>query len=110
MKILPIYWAILTYALLRPTGDVAHKFLFFEGIDKAVHFLVFAILGFLFSIVFRKSTFLFFVIMFLYALLTEILQGAMDWGRSFEIWDLVADMLGVSIGFFFCNKTLNKLK
>lgn len=104
MKILPIYWAILTYMLLKPTGDTAHHFLFFKGIDKVVHFLVFAILGFLFSIVFRKSNFLFFVIMFLYALLTEILQGVMSLGRSFEIWDLVADMLGVSVGYWLYHK------
>ena len=43
-------------------------------------------------------------IMLGYGLLTEILQDEMHMGRSMEILDLVADMLGVAIGYWIYKK------
>lgn len=42
--------------------------------------------------------------MMLYGMLTEILQDEMHWGRSLEFLDLIADMVGVLIGYFIFKK------
>ena len=42
--------------------------------------------------------------MIIYGLLTEILQDEMHLGRSLEGLDLVADIIGVLIGYFIYKK------
>ena len=99
-KILPIYWAFLTYMLLRP-GEENHEYWFmFNGIDKVLHISIFAMLGFVFMAAFSKIRFsYFFQIILIYAFLTEILQDAMGLGRSMETLDIVADTIGCLIGY-----------
>ncbi|WP_418219368.1 VanZ family protein [Chryseobacterium glaciei] len=100
-KILPIYWAFLTYMLLKP-GEENHEYWFmFSGIDKVLHLSIFAMLGFLFIATFPKIKFsYFFQIILIYAFLTEILQDEMGLGRSMESLDIVADTIGCLIGYF----------
>ncbi len=97
---MPIYWAFLTYILLKPMRDRPPNWIQFEGADKLVHILLFVFLGFLFCVRFSKITFLrFIIIMFIYGFSTEILQKIMNFGRAFEWIDLCADILGVTIGY-----------
>lgn len=104
---LPIYWAILTYMLLRPGAENKEYFFMFPQLDKVIHFSIFFLLGFLFKVRFPKiSIFHFFLILISYGLLTEILQDVMDLGRSLEILDAVADSLGVCLAFYLYNKYL----
>jgi VanZ family protein len=100
-KILPIYWAFLTYMLLKP-GEENHEYWFmFQGIDKLLHFSIFAALGFFFMAAFPKIKFYYFIqIILIYAFLTEILQEEMGLGRSMEILDVIADTIGCLIGYF----------
>ncbi|MBB6371935.1 VanZ family protein [Chryseobacterium shigense] len=100
-KILPIYWAFLTYMLLKP-GEENHEYWFmFSGIDKVLHVSIFAMLGFSFIATFPRIKFLyFFQIILIYAFLTEILQEEMGLGRSMESLDIVADTIGCLIGYF----------
>lgn len=100
-KILPIYWAFLTYMLLRP-GEENHEYWFmFSGIDKILHLSIFAALGFFFIAAFPKIRFYYFIqIILLYAFLTEILQEEMGLGRSMETLDIVADTIGCLIGYY----------
>ncbi|CAM3077436.1 VanZ family protein [Chryseobacterium flavum] len=100
-KILPIYWAFLTYMLLKP-GEENHEYWFmFSGIDKVLHVSIFAALGFFFIATFPKIKFsYFFQIILIYAFLTEILQEEMGLGRSMETLDIVADTLGCLIGYY----------
>ncbi|WP_076395260.1 VanZ family protein [Chryseobacterium sp. C3] len=100
-KILPIYWAFLTYMLLRP-GEENHEYWFmFSGIDKILHLSIFAALGFFFIAAFPKIRFYYFIqIILLYAFLTEILQEEMGLGRSMETLDIVADTVGCLIGYY----------
>ncbi|ROS07595.1 VanZ like protein [Chryseobacterium nakagawai] len=100
-KILPIYWAFLTYMLLKP-GEENHEYWFmFNGIDKVLHLSIFAALGFLFMAAFPKIKFsYFFQIILMYAFLTEILQEEMGLGRSMETLDIVADTIGCLIGYY----------
>lgn len=104
-KILPIYWAFLTYMLLRPGAENMEFPFMFEGIDKLLHLSIFAMLGFCFMAAIPRIKFLYFLqIMIIYGLITEILQDEMHWGRSLEGLDLVADTLGVLIGYFIYRK------
>ena len=104
-KILPIYWAFLTYMLLRPGVENIEYSFMFDGIDKVLHLAIFGMLGFSFVAAFPKVRFLyFFQIMLSYSILTEILQDEMGWGRSMEALDLVADTIGVILGYFLFKK------
>lgn len=103
--VLPIYWAILTYMLLKPGVENQEYWFMFSGIDKILHLSIFALLGFSFKTAFPKIKFYYFIqIMLIYGFLTEILQEEMHWGRSMETLDLLADTLGVLIGYFFFEK------
>ncbi|WP_373463333.1 VanZ family protein [Chryseobacterium sp. SORGH_AS_0447] len=100
-KILPIYWAFLTYMLLRP-GEENHEYWFmFNGIDKVLHLSIFAALGFCLIASFPKIKFSYYIqIILIYAFLTEILQEEMGLGRSMETLDVVADTIGCLIGYY----------
>ena len=101
IKILPIYWAFLTYMLLRP-GQENHEYWFmFSGIDKVLHLSIFAMLGFSFIAAFPRIRFsYYFQIILIYAFLTEILQEEMHLGRSMETLDIVADTIGCLLGYY----------
>ncbi|MHA6728112.1 VanZ family protein [Chryseobacterium sp. A301] len=102
---MPIYWAFLTYMLLRPGVENPVQWFLFPGIDKVIHMLVFSMLAFCFLCAFPKIKFFTFLqVMILYALLTEIWQDEMGLGRSLEFYDLVADSVGVLLGAFVFQK------
>ena len=104
-KILPIYWAFLTFMLLKPGTENKEYWFMFDGIDKVLHLSIFAVLGFCFMAAFQKTKFLLFIqIMLAYAVLTEILQDEMHWGRSSEVLDIFADAIGVLIGYYLFYK------
>lgn len=108
-KILPIYWAFLTYMLLKP-GEENHEYWFmFKGIDKLLHLSIFAALGFLFMTAFPKIRFYYFIqIILIYAFLTEILQEEMGLGRSMETLDIVADTIGCLLGYLIYKVLIKK--
>ncbi|WP_342772851.1 VanZ family protein [Epilithonimonas xixisoli] len=102
---LPIYWAFLTYMLLRPGVENKEYFFMFPHLDKLIHFTIFFLLGFFFRVRFPKVSILYyFLILISYALLTEILQDVMKWGRSLEVLDAIADTLGLSFAYYIYNK------
>ena len=87
--------------LLKPGVENQEFPFMFEGIDKVLHLSIFALLGFCFMATFPKIKFIYYIqIMLIYSILTEILQDEMGFGRSLETLDLVADTLGVLIGYF----------
>ena len=99
-KILPIYWAFLTYMLLRPGIENVEFPFMFSGIDKILHLSIFGMLGFCFIAAFPKIKIIYYIyILLIYSLLTEILQDEMQWGRSLEFLDLVADTIGFLLGY-----------
>lgn len=104
-KILPIYWAFLTYMLLKPGKENQEYFFMFSGIDKLLHLSIFLLLGLFFLLAFPKfKTTTFFLIMLAYGILTEYLQFAMNMGRAAELLDLIADVLGAGMGFLCYKK------
>ena len=87
--------------LLKPGVENQEYPFMFEGIDKVLHLSIFALLGFCFMATFPKIKFIYYIqIMLIYSILTEILQDEMGFGRSLETLDLVADTIGVLIGYF----------
>lgn len=104
-KILPIYWAFLTYMLLKPGMENMEYPFMFNGIDKALHLCIFMLLGFSFMCAFPRIKFVTFIqIMLIYGMATEILQDEMKLGRSLEGLDLVADTVGVLLGYLIFTK------
>lgn len=106
---MPIYWAFLTYILLRPLKIKSERlWIYFEGMDKLVHVSSFVVLSFCYLLAFPRKRFLLFVgLMLGYALITEILQEVMGLGRSFEVIDFVADAGGVMIAYLIWRKIFN---
>ena len=106
-KILPMYWAFLTYMLLKPGEENREYWFIFNGIDKVLHLSIFAALGFFLISAFPKIKFsYFFQIILIYAFLTEILQEEMGLGRSMETLDIVADAIGCLIGYYIYKRIL----
>ena len=100
-KILPIYWAFLTYMLLRPGVENLEYPFMFSGIDKLLHLSIFGLLGFCFMAAYPKTRFTIYIqVLLIYSILTEILQDVMGFGRSLEGLDLVADTVGVLAGYY----------
>ena len=88
--------------LLRP-GEVNREKHWFEfhNLDKIVHFLIFVVLGFCYRVAFfKQKKWLFVVVMFVYALFTEVAQGLMNMGRTMDFYDLLADIMGAGFGCF----------
>jgi len=100
--ILPIYWAFLTYMLLKPGDDTSIEWMLFQGIDKIIHLSIFAFLAFCFLAAFPQIKFIILLqIILCYALLTEIFQDLLNWGRTMELGDVFADIIGFLLGFLF---------
>jgi len=91
--------------LLRPGIENKEYPFMFQHIDKVIHFTIFFLLGFFFRVRFPKVYLLYyFLILISYALLTEILQDIMKWGRSLEVLDAVADTLGLALAYYIYNR------
>ncbi|MDY3548138.1 VanZ family protein [Riemerella anatipestifer] len=104
---MPIYWALLTYVLLKPVGEHKDYWFLFQGIDKVVHFSMFFVLGFLFRWAYPKvSVYAYYFILVTYAILTEIFQQVMALGRSAEWLDLLADTIGLVLAYYIYTKVL----
>jgi glycopeptide antibiotics resistance protein len=86
--------------LLKPGAENKEYWFMFQGIDKLIHLSIFAFLGFCFKTAFPKSSLSYYILIILsYGILTEILQEMMHWGRSMEALDVLADLLGLLLGY-----------
>ena len=104
-KILPIYWAFLTYMLLGPGTENKEYWFMFPGLDKIIHISIFMLLAFCFMAALPRIKFSVFIqVMLIYAFLTEILQLEMGFGRSLEFFDIIADTAGVLLGYLLYHK------
>jgi len=88
--------AVMTLALLPTSGTPG-----FAGQDKLIHLIVFSVLFFMGAkahqgLISWKWLYLY-LGLFSYGVLMELLQGQTSY-RSMEVWDLVADSLGLMVG------------
>ena len=109
--VLPIYWAILTYMLLKPGVENKEYLFMLPGVDKLLHFSIFIFLGWCFKGAFPSLSFTPYILYgVIYAAVTEILQEIMHLGRSMEIFDFVVDVLGLLVAnysFTFFSKFIH---
>ena len=107
---LSIIWAsaILVLLVISPGDAVPNEVRLIGGIDKFIHFLLFAVLYFLSAKAAEKSslnvskwTILTGVCM--YSLLTEVIQLFLK-DRFFEFHDIIANIMGALGAFLFYNR------
>ena len=105
-KILAVLYLILVVLLsLLPTSDFP-DIPYFSGEDKGIHFCMYLGLGFMacWSLeMSRKGTASYVLLLFgvfLWGVVMEILQQLMSNGRSLEILDMVANLVGAIAGLF----------
>lgn len=110
-KILSISWIILIaigHAL--PGSDMPNTFfLNIPHFDKLVHTVFFMIAYYLVATAYSKQYSTIFsryliVGLITYGLLLEFLQGSLFVDRSMDVFDFIADSLGVFIGLFLIKK------
>ena len=74
-------------------------------IDKIVHFGMYAVLTYLCLMALdklsKRNIILTLVLITLYSIAIEYIQFAMKLGRHFDIWDIMANFIGVMIAFIF---------
>ncbi len=108
-----IAWFLLSLVLLCLPGSSIPKYPWLVGIyaDKWVHIAMFAILYYLWSYPFAKSSLTekrkktwFLLILassISYGIMMEFVQKYWIPNRSFEIWDILADGLGSLLGYIY---------
>lgn len=69
------------------------------GFDKFAHVVLFGVWSFLFAGYTRSNVAVVLLTGFALGLGIEFLQEASGTGRSFEWWDVVADLTGVLLGY-----------
>lgn len=85
----------------------------FAHIDKIVHLFIYTVFSFLWGMTFlKKRTFTFsnnvflIVLSIFFGIIIEILQGFGGFNRSFEWQDILANSIGVLLGYIICLKIL----
>lgn len=101
LKLLPaIAWTVLVYWLcLLPKSELpTNKWFDFEGFDKIVHFVFYSIMFFLYYFALQKSrkqTIGIAIFCIAVGVSIEFLQGYLPINRSFDVWDIVANAIGM---------------
>lgn len=105
-------WTLLTLYLSLISARTATKFNIwdFAGFDKLAHLVFYAIFSFLWSMSYRenrehKKFVLFFSVSF--GILMEICQFYLFNGRSFELYDILANIIGSFAGVILFKKFIN---
>ena len=117
IKFLPaIIWLLVSIWLLTMPGSKIPHEDWFETlqVDKWVHVFLFFFLCFLFMLplkaqIIRNKIYWFVAIVFLgimYGIAIEFIQRDYIANRSFDIWDIAADIVGCSTAFAVARKKL----
>lgn len=91
---------ILIACLMPPSGLPKTPIL--PGLDKVVHIALFGVWSFLLAGYTRSSAAIVLLAGLALGLGIEFLQEVSAMGRSFEWWDVVADLSGVLLGYLVC--------
>ncbi|MBK8347598.1 MAG: VanZ family protein [Saprospiraceae bacterium] len=107
-----VCWTLLTVylSLISARSASAFNVWDFVGFDKLAHLVFYTMFSFLWCMALRKkeinfSNVLFFSISF--GILMEICQLYLFNGRSFELYDIIANILGSIIGLILFKKFIN---
>lgn len=95
--ILAVLWTVLATVLLLLPGEYVPDANVF-GADKLVHASIFALFAVLWLSALPEAPGRVLLVGLLFAVGTELLQGAMASGRTADPYDIVANVLGLAIG------------
>lgn len=101
-----LWTAFIVFGLLSPSdGSPLFPWLDFKGVDKLIHIVLFAIEAALLMFALGSKRLLTIVSVLGFCIVLggvlEILQFFFVEGRNGDFWDLLADMLGASVGAAF---------
>ena len=114
--ILPILWGLLIIYLSLLPGGTGIMILFgIPHFDKIGHTGAYGIWSFLLILAFQKNfgvslkrNWVIVLVLFLVGCGLEFGQFYMHQGRSFEVWDMVANIVGIFLGLQVFNLLSNK--
>ena len=112
-----IYSVFITIIFLIPTNEMPKLLHFLIPIDKIIHVFIFLALTFLWLSYINsllnntKPIVLFFILVvcLLYGILIEVIQEFYVSSREAEFFDIIADLLGVSLGLLFFRNYKNRI-
>lgn len=112
-----IYSVFITIIFLIPTKEMPKLSHFLIPIDKIIHVFIFLALTFLWLSYINsllnntKPIVLFFILVvcLLYGILIEVIQEFYLSSREAEFFDIIADLLGVSLGLLFFRNYKNRI-
>ena len=112
-----IYSVFITIIFLIPTNEMPKLLHFLIPIDKIIHVFIFMALTFLWLSYINsllnntKPIVLFFILVvcLLYGILIEVIQEFYVSSREAEFFDIIADLLGVSLGLLFFRNYKNRI-
>jgi VanZ family protein len=111
---LAIFWTIgIFWGCSRPGKDLP-KLHLFDNIDKVIHFVFFFVFALLWAMVLfskKNNVLISIVVAIFYGVFIELYQKYFVAGRSFDVWDIVADAIGaISILLIMHKKNQSFLK
>lgn len=95
---LAVGWTILIFVGCSLPGKDLPKVDMFDHVDKVVHVVFFLVFGWLWGKVTRKHL-LILLIAVLYGFGLEFYQRSFVAGRSFDVWDGLADSIGALVAY-----------
>ena len=112
-----LYSVFITIIFLLPTKEIPKLFFTFIPIDKLVHVVIFLVLTFLWLFYVNsvlndiKPIVLFFIlaVCLFYGILIEVTQELYVSSRGAEVLDVIADLLGSSLGLLFFRNYKNRI-
>lgn len=112
-----LYSVFITIIFLLPTKEIPKLFDTFIPIDKLVHVFIFLVLTFLWSFYVNsvlndtKPIVLLFILAasLFYGILIEVIQELYMSSRGAEVLDVIADLLGASLGLLFFSNYKNRI-
>ena len=111
------YSVFITIIFLLPTKEISKLFDTFIPIDKLVHVVIFLVLSFLWLFYVNsvlndiKPIVLFFIlaVCLFYGILIEVTQELYVSSRGADVLDVIADLLGSSLGLLFFRNYKNRI-
>lgn len=91
-----LWTAVLVVALSIPGDDLPE--LTSLALDKPVHVVLFAVLGFLWLRVYPRAALRLLIAGLVFAVLTEVYQHVVPIDRVFSLYDALADGVGFALG------------
>ena len=112
-----LYSVFISILFLLPTKEIPKLFDTFIPIDKLVHVVIFLVLTFLWLFYVNsvlndiKPIVLFFIlaVCLFYGILIEVIQELYVSSRGAEVLDVIADLLGSSLGLLFFRNYKNRI-